>query len=135
MLRIVHSTSFHRLAGLALSLTPALAVAEVSDKMHSPTDVWIIALAASGVCGALIAWRPWVGALATVLPAFWLTGLLLEMHSPDIGPYLSAERGWIYYLQAYLGAGVFVTALVFALRMGLRRRRTIAPSARARKRD
>ncbi|MCC4607794.1 hypothetical protein LL967_07910 [Xanthomonas campestris pv. zinniae] len=130
-------TAFHRLAaqaaGLTLSLTPALSVAEVSDKMPTPTDVWTIALTASGVCGALIVWRPWLGALAAVLPAFWLIGLLLEMHSPDIGPLLSAEQGWRYYLQVYLGMGVFISALMFGLRMGLRRRKTITTSALARK--
>ncbi|MEA9585918.1 hypothetical protein VC279_06275 [Xanthomonas sp. WHRI 10064A] len=110
-----------------------MAVAEVSDKMPTTTHIWIITLVASAVCAALTAWRPWAGVSVAVLPAFWLTGLLLEMNSPDVGPYLSAEQGRSYYIQAYLAVGVFVATLVFGLRLALRRRKTIRASARARK--
>jgi len=128
MLRTARSPSLHRLAahvaGLALSLTPALAVAEVSDKMPTPTHVWIITLVASGVCGALTAWRPWLGASVAAGPAFWMTGLLMEMHSPDIAPHLLAGQSWSYYLKAYVAVGVFVVSLALGLHQGQRWRKT-----------
>ena len=123
MLHTAHRPLSTRLTGLALALLPGMAFAEVSDKEPSLWFIWAVGLAASGICMAAMAHRRWLGAVLAVLPALWFAGLLMEIHSPDVGPYLYAEQGWSYYLQAYLALTVFVGSLVLGLRMRERRRK------------
>lgn len=119
---------------LALALAPGLAMAEVSDKTPALWHIWAVALGASAVCMAGMAWRRWLGAALAVVPALWFAGLLLEIHSTDVGPYLYAEQGWSYYLQAYLALAVFLASLVLGLRLGERRRRASGAAAGAQSR-
>jgi len=93
---MLHSThcAILKLSTLALLLYPAKVLAEVSDKEPSADFLWKISLAAAIICfvGARI--KPWFGIICFVHVALWFASLLLEIHSPDVGPHLHIEQGF-----------------------------------------
>lgn len=104
--------SAHR-AILALTcLYPTVLLAEVSDKEPDALLFWQVGLAAALLCLVTTRFKPWLGAICFAPAAIWFTSLFLEIHSPDVGPYLRLEQGDNYYLQAYAAFGVAVSGLV-----------------------
>ena len=95
---------------------PAVLLAEVSDKEPDVVLFWQVGLAAALLCLFTARFKPWLGASCFAPTAIWFASLFLEIHSPDVGPYLRLEQGEGYYVQAYaafvlavfgLGAGYF----------------------------
>lgn len=97
---------------LACLFYPAVLQAEVSDKEPSAVLFWQVGLAAALLCLFTARFRPWLGAICFAPAAIWFSGLFLEIHSPDVGPYLRLEQGNGYYLQAYAACGLVVSGLI-----------------------
>lgn len=96
--------SAHRaILALACLFYPTVLLAEVSDKEPNAVLFWQVGLAA---------FRPWLGAICFTPAAIWFTSLFLEIHSPDVGPYLRLEQGDGYYLQAYAAFALALSGLV-----------------------
>ncbi|NML15946.1 hypothetical protein [Azohydromonas caseinilytica] len=109
----------------ALFLTLPLATwAEVSDKEPSTAHIWLVGFLAALLCFAGVRYRRWLAPVLAALPAFWFVSLLVEIHSPDVGPHLYAEQGPLYYVQAYLSLGLFVSGVILGWRLNRRRRET-----------
>lgn len=88
-------------SGLLLTL-PCIAYAEVSDKVPSSLDIWLFGLGAALLCVLAGRLRRWFVPFVCIVPVLWFLSLLIEIHSPDVGPALYAEQGKGYYLHAYL---------------------------------
>lgn len=91
---------------------PAVLLAEVSDKEPDAVLFWQVGLAAALLCLFTARFKPWLGAICFAPAAIWFTSLFLEIHSPDVGPYLRLEQGNGYYLQAYASFALTVSGLV-----------------------
>ena len=91
---------------------PTVLLAEVSDKEPDAVLFWQVGLAAALLCLFTTRYRPWLGAICFAPAAIWFTSLLLEIHSPDVGPYLRLEQGNGYYLQAYAALALATSGLV-----------------------
>lgn len=102
MLHSSHRTLSSVLSPGVLLTLPCIAYAEVSDKVPSPFDVWLIGLGAALICALAGRLRRWLVPVAATVPALWFLSLFLEIHSADVGPALYAEQGKLYYLHAYL---------------------------------
>ena len=79
------------------------AYAEVIDKVPTLSFIWAVAIASGVVCLVATYFRRWLLILAA-FPAIWFLSLLLEIHSPDVGPALLVEAGRGYIVQVYLAA-------------------------------
>ncbi|MCS0595459.1 hypothetical protein [Massilia agri] len=108
-----HATSWLLLS--ALAFIPGTAIAEVSDKEPTISLFWTVGLTAAMLCLFAARLRPWLGVLFFATVAFWFIGLLLEIHSPDVGPYLRLEQGTVYYIQAYAAFAVVLFGLIVGL--------------------
>ena len=91
---------------------PAVLLAEVSDKEPATALFWQVGLAVAFLCLFAARLKPWLGAICFVPAAMWFASLLLEIHSPDIGPHLLREQGNSYYLQAYAAFGLALSGLI-----------------------
>jgi hypothetical protein len=109
-----HST--HRailnIAVLTVLVYPATVFAEVSDKEPSADLFWKTGLAAAIVCFVGTRIKPWLGIICFVPAALWFANLLMEIHSPDVGPRLRIEQGFAYFLQAYVAFGLPLCGLL-----------------------
>lgn len=103
------------------ALTPALALAEVSDKVETTVTIWTAGVVAALVCLAAGYFRRWLLLPLAAVPFAWFVALYFELNSTDIGPALMAEQGIGYFIQAYLAGAVFL--LGCALGWFARRRR------------
>lgn len=99
------------LAFAAALLASDLALAEVSDKVTSVSEIWSVGVGAAMVCflGAYL--RPWSLLLLVPYPAYWFAGLLVESHFSDIAAALYQEQGAIYYAQAYASLALWLIGL------------------------
>lgn len=110
-----------KLAFVALSFIPAFAFAEVSDKEPTVLYVWLVGIIAALVCLLGTYYRRWLAPILAALPLLWFASLLIEIHSADVGPYLYAEQGMTYYVQAYLSLAIFVAGVLLGLFLNGRR--------------
>ena len=101
-----------KLACSVMLSVPVTALAEVSDKEPAAGLFWQVGLLSSLLClvGARI--RPWLGTLCFVPAAIWFLSLFLEIHSPDVSPYLRLEQDIGYFIHAYAAFGITVCGLV-----------------------
>ena len=111
MLHSIHSAILN-LAVLTVLAYPAIVFAEVSDKEPSTDLFWKIGLAAAIICVAGARMRPWLGIICFLPAAIWFANLLMEIHSPDVGPHLRIEQGSAYFLQAYVAFGLPLCGLL-----------------------
>ena len=96
--------------GLVAAVTPAAALAEVSDKIPALAEVWSIAGIAAVVLLLAMRFKPRLSLLIVPLAALWFTALLLEVHSADVGPAIVREQGTGYVVQVYLAGALAVVA-------------------------
>jgi len=110
----LHSThsALLNLAVLTVLAYPSTVFAEVSDKEPSTDLFWKIGLAAAIICVAGARMKPWLGIICFVPAAIWFANLLMEIHSPDVGPHLRIEQGSAYFLQAYAAFGLPLCGLL-----------------------
>jgi len=111
MLHSIHRAILN-LAVLTVLVYPAIVFAEVSDKEPSTDLFWKIGLAAAIICVAGARMRPWLGIICFLPAAIWFANLLMEIHSPDVGPHLRIEQGSAYFLQAYVAFGLPLCGLL-----------------------
>lgn len=104
------------------TLIPGLVHAEVSDKLPTLVQIWIIAASAGLLCLVAAYFRGWLAALLAATPLAWFISLFSEIHSADIRPALLAEAGQTYYVQAYLAALLIVVLGYVGWVLGKRRR-------------
>lgn len=107
----MRSPGHRTLLALTCLAWPGILMAEVSDKMPIAVLFWQVGLATASVCLFTTRLRPWLGAICFVPAAIWFTSLFLEIHSPDVGPFLRLEQGNGYYLQAYAAFVLAVSGL------------------------
>lgn len=89
-----------------LAITPGLALAEVSDKEPTSGFLWSAGLMTALLCFIAARFKPWLGILIVTVFAVWCATISVEIHSNAIMPYLIAEQGVGYYVQAYLASGL-----------------------------
>lgn len=89
-------------AALVLLITPSVLLAEVSDKEPTFNLFWTIGLTTALLCLVVARIKPWLGTICLIPAAIWYASLFLEFQSPDVGPHLRSEQGYIYFLQAYM---------------------------------
>jgi hypothetical protein len=97
-------------AGLAAALAPAAALAEVSDKIPSLPHLWGIAGIAGLALLLAMRFKPRMAWLILPLLGLWFFTLLLEVHSPDLGPAIVSEQGVGYVVQVHLAGALAATA-------------------------
>jgi len=114
---MLHSTYRRvlKLIGLTMSLMPVSVFAEVSDKEPAAGLFWVVGVAAAALCLASARYKSWLGMIVFLPFAIWFLSLFTELHSADVGPYLRAEQGLTYYLQAYGAFGLVLIGLLFGL--------------------
>jgi hypothetical protein len=107
-------------------MTPGLAKAEVSDKIATIPELWVIAALAGFLLFVLS--RAWVRVGLILLPvtAFLGYAALEPVLDPYIRPAIFAEQGEIYSVVAYTAAGLMVAAHILGLWLGHRRSRAAA---------
>lgn len=105
--RVVWVTAY-----LLVFLYPGVLWAEVSDKEFTVSNIWIVGISAAILCLVCTRIKPWLGIICFVPVALWFMGLFLEVHSPDVGPYLRLEQGGAYYFQAYAAFALVALGLV-----------------------
>jgi hypothetical protein len=111
MLHFTHRAILN-LAVLTVLAYPATVFAEVSDKEPS-TDLFCkIGLAAGIICLVGARMKPRLGIICLLPAAIWFANLLMEIHSPDVGPHLRTEQGSAYFLQAYVAFGLPLCGLL-----------------------
>lgn len=110
MLHSTHRTVLAFACFLILTY-PGEVLAEVSDKEPSAGLFWKVGLIAAVLCLVATRIKPWFGTICFAPAAIWFISLFLEIHSPDVGPYLRAEQGDGYYLQAYAAFTVVIGGL------------------------
>jgi len=98
----LQATSLLTYSFFILTTTPGSAFAEVSDKEPTSGELWLAGLIVAMLCFAAACFRPKLGAAAAAAFCLWGLSIILEIHSPDIMPYLRAEQGISYYVQAYI---------------------------------
>lgn len=106
-------------SGLLMTL-PCIAYAEVSDKVPSSLDIWLFGLGAALLCVLAGRLRRWLVLVVCIAPALWFFSLLMEIHSPDVGPALYAEQGKMYYLHAYLALIAMTAGAAWSWQKGRR---------------
>jgi len=104
--------AYRALLALTCFFYPTVLLAEVSDKEPSAVLFWQVGLAAALLCFFTARFRPWLGAICFVPAAIWFASLFLEIHSPDVGPYLRLEQGKGYYLQAYAAFALAISGFI-----------------------
>lgn len=127
MLHTTHRALSQALIICAAVLIPGVGHAEVSDKLPTLAQIWVIAVSAGLICLVAGYFRGWLAALIAVLPIGWFLSLFSEMHSVDIGPALMAEAGWAYYVHAYLAVLLMVVLGCVGWMLGKRRRLIVRP--------
>lgn len=104
--------SAHRaILALTCLFYPTVVLAEVSDKEPTAILFWQVGMSAALLSLFAARLSPWLGAICLTPAVLWFANLFLEMHSPDVGPYLRLEQGSGYYLQAYAAGALAVSGL------------------------
>lgn len=125
MLHTTHRALPQALIICVAALVPGVVHAEVSDKMPTLVQIWIIAVSAGLLCLVAAYFRGWLTVLVAALPMAWFFSLFSEIHSMDIRPALLAEAGQTYYVQAYLAALLIVALGYVGWMLGKRRRLSV----------
>jgi hypothetical protein len=110
------------LAFAAALLASDWALAEVSDKVTSVSEIWSVGIIAAMVCflGAYL--RPWSLVLLVPYPVYWFASLLIESHLSDIADALYQEQGATYYAQAYASLALWLVGLAVGWMAGRKAR-------------
>lgn len=114
---------FGRIVGaVVLAAVPSPAFAEVSDKVSSIPEHWILALPVAAIMLVASRWRWWL-ALPLALPLVVLIWAGLELPSePYIGPALLQEQGWLYFASLWGSDLVMAAGFGVGAWLGWRRR-------------
>jgi hypothetical protein len=99
-------------AYLLVILYPGTLWAEVSDKEFTVSSFWTVGISAAILCLVCTRIKPWLGMIYFVPVALWFVCLFVEIHSPDVRPYLRLEQGGAYYFQAYAAFASVALGLV-----------------------
>ncbi|MDR2208134.1 MAG: hypothetical protein LBE22_04085 [Azoarcus sp.] len=100
---------------MAICLAPAIAFAEVSDKVPTLCSVWIIGVSAALVCFAASYFLRWYGMIVAVFPLALFAIDLIDLHFSDVGRALYIEQGATYFIQSYLAAFLVLIGAVVGL--------------------
>jgi hypothetical protein len=110
------------LGAVVLATLPRPALAEVSDKVSSIPEHWIVALPVAAVLLLATCWRWWL-ALPLALPVVALIWSGVELRSePYIGPALMQEQGWGYFISLWSSDFIMAAGLAAGAFLGWRRR-------------
>lgn len=99
---------------LALFL-PTAAFAEVMDKETSLREIWLWACLGAAA-GYFAIRRHKFLAIVTLPPSLLIPlNIILEIHTPDVGPSIIQEAGMTYVFQAYLALSLVLLAHILGL--------------------
>lgn len=105
-----------------VAAVPSPGFAEVSDKVSSIPEHWMVALPVAAIMLLAARWRWWLALpLALPLLALICAGLALPTE-PYIGPALLQEQGWPYFGSLWGSDVVMAAGLGVGAWLGWRRR-------------